>query len=208
MSDDDTQKRPSLREVTEWSGGISWIAYPDERGQRASHALQTEAGVWLVDPVDAEGLDERLADLGEITGVVILQDRHTRDGSKIARRHDVAVYVPDWMSLVHDKLELTAETLGSELPETDYTIHQLLNTDEWEEAILVNETTNTLIVPETLGTLPLFEGTDDGALGLHPELDEPPQLLSDWNPDRILVGHGKSVHSEADTKLREALDAV
>ena len=146
MSDDDTQKRPSLREVTEWSGGISWIAYPDERGQRASHALQTEAGVWLVDPVDAEGLDERLADLGEITGVVILQDRHTRDGSKIARRHDVAVYVPDWMSLVHDKLELTAETLGSELPETDYTIHQLLNTDEWEEAILVNETTNTLIL--------------------------------------------------------------
>jgi hypothetical protein len=192
--------------VTEWTGGISWIAYPDERGQRASHALQTAAGVWLVDPVDAEGLDERLAERGEIRGVVVLQDRHTRDASRIARRYDVAVHVPDWMSLVHQKLETAAESLNSELPGTNYTVHRLVDTDDWEEAILVNETANIIIVPETLGTVPLFEGTADNALGLHPELDEPPHLLSDWKPERILVGHGKSIHSEANTKLRAVLD--
>jgi hypothetical protein len=207
MSDDDTQERPSLREVTEWTGGISWIAYPDERGQRASHALQTAAGVWLVDPVDAEGLDERLAELGDIKGVVVLQDRHTRDASTIARRHDVAVHIPDWMSLTHEKLEMTPELLSLELPETTYTVHQLINTDNWEEAILVNETANTMIVPEALGTLPLFEGADDDALGLHPELDKPPQRLSDWEPERILVGHGKSIHNEANAKLRTVLNA-
>lgn len=206
MSDDSTQQRPTLDEVTEWAGGISWIAYPDERGRRASHALQTAAGIWLVDPVDAEGLDERLAELGEIEGVVVLQDRHTRDATAIARRHDVAVHVPEWMSLVHEKLEPAAESLRSELPGTGYTVHRLIDTEDWEEAILRNETTNTMIVPEALGTLSLFEGTDDGALGLHPELDEPPRRLSDWKPERILVGHGKSIHSEASATLRAVVD--
>ena len=130
MSDDDTQERPTLEDVTEWSGGFSWIAYPDERGQRASHALQTAAGVWLVDPVDTDGLDDRLAELGDVVGVVVLQDRHTRDASEIARRHDVSVSVPDWMHLVQEKLETPAESLGSALPGTDYAVHRLIDTDE------------------------------------------------------------------------------
>jgi hypothetical protein len=203
---DDTQERPTLEDVTEWSGGLSWIAYPDERGQRASHALQTAAGVWLVDPVDADGLDERLAELGDVVGVVVLQDRHTRDASDIARRHDVSVSVPDWMRIVHEKLETPAESLGSALPGTDYTVHRLLDTDEWEEAILVDETTNTMVVPETLGTMALFDGPED-ALGLHPELEEPPELLSNWEPEQILVGHGASIYSEAHTQLQAVLDA-
>lgn len=206
MADDDTQERPILREVTEWPGGISWIAYPDERGQRASHALVTEAGVWVVDPVDADGLDDRLAELGEVAGVVVIHDRHTRDASEVARRHDVAVHVPDWMDLVLEKLNTAAEQVGSELPGTDYAVHQLIDTDDWEEAVLVNETTNTMIVPEALGTLPLFRANDN-ALGVHPGLDEPPRRLTDWNPAWVLVGHGKSIHREANTKIREALDA-
>ena len=203
---DDTQERPTLEDVTEWSGGFSWSAYPDERGQRASHALQTGAGVWLVDPVDADGLDDRLAELGDVVGVVVLQDRHTRDASDIARRHDVSVSVPDWMDLVHEKLETPAESLGAELPGTDYTVHRLIETDEWEEAILVDETTDTMVVPETLGTMALFGG-DDGTLGLHPELEEPPERLSDWEPDRILVGHGESIFSEANAQLQAVREA-
>lgn len=206
MTDEEPSERPVLKEVTEWSGGITWIAYPDEDAQRASHALLTDAGVWIVDPVDADGLDERLAERGEVTGVVVIQDRHTRDATDVARRHDVPVSVPDWMELTRDKLETTAESLDSKLPGTNYTIHRLIETDEWEEAVLINETTNTMVVPEALGTLPSFQ-VNENELGVHPALDDPPQRLMDWSPDRILVGHGTSVHTEATAKLRDAIEA-
>lgn len=208
MASDDTRERPPLQagEVTEWPGGLSWIAHPDEQAQRASHALETAAGVWIVDPVDAAGLDGRVAELGEVAGVLVIQDRHTRDAVQVARRHDVAVYVPDWMSLVRDKLETAAESVGSALPGTDYTVERLIDTDDWEEAILINDTTNTMVVPEALGTLPAFQ-EDDNDLGVHPALDDPPQRLTEWDPERILVGHGTSVHSEATTKLDAAIDS-
>lgn len=203
---DETDERPALEAVTEWAGGFSWIAYPDERSLRASHALATDAGVWVVDPVDAVGLDDRLAELGTVAGVVVIQDRHTRDAVAVARRHDVAVSVPEWMTLVREKLATTPETVGEELPGTDYAVHRLLDTDEWEEAVLVDETAGTLVVPEALGTLASF-GTEDDVLGLHPGLDDPPSGLAEWEPDRVLVGHGESVHSEATAALRAAIDA-
>jgi hypothetical protein len=206
MADDEAPERPTLQSVDEWTGGFSWIADPDERGQRASHALATEAGVWIVDPVDTDGLDERVAELGEVAGVLVLHDRHTRDAEAVARRHDVAVHVPDWMTLVLDKLETAPESVGSELPGTNYTVHRLVDTDEWEEAVLVDETTATLIVPEALGTLESFrEG--DNALGVHPGVDDPPHSLADWQPERLLVRHGPSIYSEADAKLKAALEA-
>lgn len=206
MVDDDTQQRPILREVHEWTGGISWIAYPEEQAQRASHALLTEAGVWVVDPVDADGLDERLVELGEVAGVLVIHDRHTRDAPEVARRHDVAVHVPDWMNLVLEKLETDAESVGSELPGTNYAVHRLIDTDAWEEAVLVDETAKTMVVPEALGTLPSFQ-VNDNELGVHPELDEPPRRLTDWDPDRLLVGHGRSIHGEANARIRAAIDA-
>lgn len=204
----DTHERPLLQtgEVNEWSGGLSWIAYPDEQAQRASHALVTAAGVWIVDPVDANGLDDQLAALGEVAGVLVIQDRHTRDAAQVARRHDVPVHVPDWMTLVRDKLEMTAEPIGSALPGTDYTVERLINTDDWEEAVLINDTTNTMVVPEALGTLSAFR-VDDNELGVHPALEDPPDRLTEWEPERILVGHGTSIHSEATPKLNAAIDA-
>jgi hypothetical protein len=205
MADDDTREQ-STPEITEWTGGISWIAHPDERGRRASHALLTDAGVWIVDPVDADGLDDRVAELGDVTGVLVIHDRHTRDAVAVARRHGVAVHVPDWMDLVREKLDTTAESVGSDLPGTNYAVHRLIETDDWEEAVLVDETTNTMVVPEAIGTLPAFRANDN-ALGVHPALDDPPRRLADWSPDRILVGHGESVHSDANTKLGEALNA-
>ena len=57
--------------------------------QRASHALSHDGGVWLVDPVDGDGLEELLAPLGEVRGVLQLLDRHARDGAALARRHGV-----------------------------------------------------------------------------------------------------------------------
>lgn len=207
MAPKDPQDRPILRAVTEWDGGFDWIADPNEDAQRASHALSTAAGVWLVDPVDADGLDDRVADLGEVAGVAVLHDRHTRDAVAVAHRHDVAVHVPDWMRLTREKLDAKAEAIDEELPGTSYAVHRLIDRDDWEEVVLVDDTTGTLVVPEALGTLPSF-GEEDDELGLHPGLDTPPPRLEAWRPERILVGHGESVHADATRQLETALDIV
>jgi hypothetical protein len=147
-----------------------------------------------------------VADPGEAAGVLVIQDRHTRDAAAVASRHDIAVHVPEWMTLAREKLETTAEPVGSEVPGTDYAVHRLIDTDEWEEAVFVDETAETMVVPEALGTLPAFRANDD-ALGVHPGLEEPPHRLADWEPDRLLVGHGESIHGGTDTELRRTLDA-
>lgn len=178
---------------------------PDEDAQRASHALATETGVWVVDPVDADGLDEQLAELGAVTGVLAAQTRHTRDTVAVADRHNVAVHVPEWMALARAKLETDAGPLDSTLPGTDYAAHRLIAADEWVEVVLVSESRGTMVVLEAFGTLPSF-GTGDG-LGVYPALDEPPRRLADWSPNRVLVGHGESVHDDATATVRAAVDA-
>jgi hypothetical protein len=205
MAEDDVSPQSGLQAVSEWEGGFSWISYPEEQEQRSSHALQTESGVWLIDPVDVDGLDDRVAHLGDVTGVLVLQDRHTRDATELARRHTVSVHIPEWMTLVRTKLDASPEFVADTLPGTNYTIHQLINTEEWEEAILVDESTNTMIVPEAVGTLPLFQANDN-QLGVHPELEEPPRKLAEWRPDRLLVGHGESLFKDAASQLDEVLD--
>ena len=194
----------AIGELTDWDGGFSWIARPDEDARRASHALRTDAGVWVVDPVDAEGLDAQLDDAGDVAGVVVLQDRHTRDAAAVARRHDVPVVAPEWMSLTREKLDVDAEAAGTALQGTEYAVDELRRTDDWEEAVLWNDRTGTLIVPETLGTLSAFRGGDT-ELGVHPAIDEPPQWLSGLAPDRVLVGHGASVHDAASAALAAVL---
>lgn len=191
-------------DITEWDGGFSWIADPDEDARRASHALLTETGALVVDPVDAGGIDERLREAGGVTGVVVLQDRHTRDAAALARRHDVAVSVPEWASLTREKLDGEAGDAGPAVAETGYELRELRRDDEWEEAALWSEATGTLVVPETLGTLPAFRD-GDAALGLHPAASAVPERVAGVEPARVLVGHGTGVHEAATEALAAAL---
>jgi len=205
MSDEDG--RQNLHWIDEWPGGFSWIADPDERGQRASHALDTEAGVRVVDPVDADGLDDRIAELGDVAGVLVLHDRHRRDASDLARRHGVAVHLAAWMSDVADGIDARIELVEDHIPGTNYAVHRLIDDPDWQEAILYDDAARRLVVPEAVGTLESFRVTDD-ELGVHPSLDDPPLRLADFGPDRLLVGHGPSVNGDATARLRAALDAV
>jgi hypothetical protein len=193
--------------VTEWDGGFSWIADPEEDARRASHALATENGAWVVDPVDADGIDERLREAGDVAGVVVLQDRHTRDAAALADRHDAAVSVPEGMSLTREKLDAAATAAEPALAETGYEVRELRADDEWEEVALWNEATGTLVVPETLGTLPAFRD-GDVALGLHPAVSEPPERLAGLEPDRVLVGHGANVYEGASEALAAVFEAA
>jgi hypothetical protein len=197
---------PDLRIVDRWESGAGWIAYPEEGMRRASHALATDDGVWVVDPVDAPGVDDLLADLGEVAGVVICLDRHERDAVGIARRHDAPVFVPDRMHGVADDLDTATERFGTRLGGTDYRALTVRNSSlpPWQEVALTDG--ETLYVPEAVGTAPFFRAGDE-RVGVHPmlRLFPPRRALGGLEPDRLLVGHGAGVEEDAARALRDAL---
>jgi len=196
----------TLREVDRFADGVGWQAYPDEAMARTSHALATDAGVWAVDPLDAPGLDDLLAEFGAVTGVVCCLARHTRDSAAIARRHDVPVYLPGWMTGVASGLDAPVERFGRELPGTDYAAIRVRDgsVPPWQEVALFDG--ETLYVPEAVGTGAFFRGGDE-RLGVHAmlRLTPPRRPLGGLDPDRVLVGHGEGIESDAAGALRTAL---
>ena len=199
----------AMREVDRYDDGFGWIAYPDEDMERTSHAAVGEdGGVWLIDPVDADGLDEKVAELGDVAGVVILLDRHKRDAEAIARRHEVPVYIPEWMDGVANKLDAPVERVRTDLGESGYGMYKLIDNALWQEAVLFSEDNGTLIVPEAVGTAGHFV-TDDERLGVHPALRlKPPKRLGRFDPERILTGHGEGIHEDAEAALSDALSGA
>ena len=194
------------QEIDRFEHGVGWIAYPDEEMQRASHALVTDGGVWVVDPVDVPGLDDLLAEFGEVRGVVILLDRHTRDSAAVANRHGVSVWVPEFMHGVSEELDAPVERFRHELADSGFAVHEVLNNALWQEALLFDSERGVLVVPETIGTTEYFR-TGSERLGIHPMLRlTPPRKLKRFEPKHIHVGHGPGVHEGAATALTEAID--
>lgn len=199
----------TLAEIDRFDEGVGWIAYPNETMQRASHALDTDDGLWLVDPVDADDLDELLAEFGEVAGVVVCLDRHKRDAAAVARRHDVSVHIPRWMSGVGSKIDAPIQRIDGELGGSGYELFEIRNSSvpPWQEAGLYNPDNGTLVVPESVGTADYFT-VDGERLGVHPMLRmiPPRDVLSQFAPERVLVGHGAGVLDDAADALEDALD--
>ncbi|WP_338728739.1 hypothetical protein [Haladaptatus sp. DJG-WS-42] len=195
--------------IDEWEGGFGWIAHPDEGMQRASHALVAAGRVWLVDPVDFEGLDDQLAEHGPVGGVVLLLDRHKRDAAAIARRHDVSVYLPKWMEGVSADLDAPTTLFEGTLADTGYTLLKVYNNSFWNEGALYDDTTGTLVVPEAFGTISYY-CTNNERLGVHPamRLTPPRRPFRGLRPERILVGHGAGITEDAPEALRDALEGA
>jgi len=200
-------------EATEWQeigrddNGVSWIAYPDETMERASHALVgDDGGVWVIDPVDVEGLDDLLADFGEVAGVVVLLDRHKRDSAAVANRHDVSVWVPEFMDDVAEELDAPTERFRYELGESGYIVHTVVDSSFWQEALLYHETHRILVVPESLGAAEYFL-TSKEELGVHPmKRLTPPRILTRFDAEQVRVGHGKGIYAGAAPAIREAVE--
>ena len=196
----------TLAEIDSFDGGVGWLAYPDERLERASHALTTDEGVYLVEPVDSADLDDLLAEYGEVAGCVVLLDRHNRDADALARRHDVPVYRPAWLESIDSDYRAPVEDVGVELGDTGYEVFQLYDTPVWKEAYLYHPEEKTLVVSEALGTAPYFRASDE-RVGVHPMLRmTPPRELADYDADRLLVGHGAGVMERATSAVRDAID--
>lgn len=191
-----------LTVVDRFDGGVGWIAYPDETMRRASHAIESDGGLWLVDPVDAEGLDDLLAEYADPEGIAVLLDRHKRDAAAIANRHDVPVYVPEWMDGVVGDLDAPTKRFDRRLAGFD--VLRLIDNPLWQEAVLVDG--ETLVVPEALGTAAYFRAPDE-PLGVHPMLRVfPPRTLRSYDPNRLLVGHGDGIFEDVGRTIRRAID--
>jgi len=205
MTGDDSTETGEWRETDRFDGGVGWIAHPDERMQRASHALVADGDVWVVDPVDVPGLDDLLAEFGTVRGVVLLLDRHKRDCAAVAARHDVSVWIPAFFDSVANDIAAPVERFRHDLPDSGFAVHELVNSRLWQEALLYDRERGILVVPETVGTTEYFL-TSKERLGVHPMLRlKPPSSLTRFSPERILVGHGEGIHEDATGALEEAV---
>ncbi len=154
---------------------VEWVE--DGFLERASHALVTDGGTWLVDPVD----NPRVDDLENVAGVIQLLDRHKRDCAAIARR-------------------LAAE--HAVLPRAPIPPFTFIAISRHEVALWWADE-QVLACGDALGTARYFRAGDE-RLGVHPLLRlRPPRI--DVHPDVILCGHGPGIFGGADAALQDAL---
>jgi hypothetical protein len=165
--------------------GFGWI----EGGflQRCSHALVVDGAVWLVDPIDGEGVAERVRAAGEPAGVIQLLDRHARDCAALAKRLDVPLHV-----------------VPTTLP--PFELRSVQNHQWWREVALWWPERAVLVCGDALGTADYFVARGE-RLGVHPLLRAvPPRAAFEGlSPRHVLCGHGEGVHDDAAAALDEAL---
>lgn len=178
----------------ETSFGFGWIAAEPALLERASHALYAGGRVWLVDPVDGAGVEDRVRALGEPVGVVQLVDRHARDCESLATRLGVPYHRLPFGGISGAPFEL----------------RPVLNVPGWREAALWWPAERVLVCTEALGTASYFRAPDE-SLAVHPFLRpyQPRALRAMARclaPRHVLVGHGEGLHGEgAEAALREAV---
>jgi hypothetical protein len=174
---------------TDW--GFGWV--PEERLARCSHALRAEGRVWVFDPVDAPGVEERILELGEPAGVIQLLDRHRRDSDVLAERLGVPRYETPFQGVP-----------GAPFDPVPIARHRL-----WREVALWWQEERVLLCGDVLGTVGYFLAPGE-KLGVHPLLRfAPPKALTRFAPEHVLCGHGQGVHGdEAAAALDEALSTA
>ncbi len=157
--------------VDELPFGFGWIHPEPPYMQRASHALAVGGRVFLFDPTDVEGIDERIRALGEPAGVVQAFVRHSRDGKALAERLGVPFHRMSLGDAPFEEIRISEQEVAVWWPER-----------------------RTLVVGEAVGTAN-FDRAAFEPLGVHPAMRfRPPRVLLDLEPEHILVGHGQGVH--------------
>lgn len=195
--------------IDRFESGFGWFAHPGETGRRASHAVQGDDGVWLLDPRDVPGLDDRLAALDDLAGVAVLSGYHARDAHTLAERHDVPVFVPRWLDRAAERIPGSVERCAWSLGESGFALQRYTPFPGWSEAIAYRESNGTLYVPDSFGTGPLFTvGSERLGLFVLCRFVPPRRLLTDLEPERILVGHGRGVFEDPAVALSDALDGA
>lgn len=195
-----------LHILKEWEHGFTWMAHPEADLQRSSQAIEVNGDVWLVDPLDAANIDDKLADLGEVVGVVVLGSHHERHADRLARRHGVAVHVPEWFRASGRAFEAPVEDISNELDETGFELLFLRDNAFRQEGALYHPVRKTLVVSDTLMTA-LFTSKPG-----RPELFPPARIRPTYDAlrglevDRMLLSHGVPVFDDVEAKIERALN--
>ena len=198
------------RELDRWDDGVGWMAHPSEAVQRTSHAIRGEdGGVWLFDPLDAPGVDELVADFGEVAGVAVFSNYHARDAGRIAERHGVSVHLPAWLNRVGERVDAPVERYAAKLGDSGFRVRGRGPLPGWRESVAYRPSDGTLYVPDLLGTAPLYTVSDE-RLGVYlfRRPTPPRRLFAGLDPERVLVGHGPGVFEGAAGALDDALDGA
>jgi hypothetical protein len=198
--------------VGEWDDAVSWIAHPDEEGKRGSHAIATDNGVWVIDPINAPNVDEILNSLGEVVGVTVLTCWHARDAGAVADRHDVKVHIPEWMDRVDDLVDAPVQryTLAPDenAGKAEFYALSCRPFPGWQEVFLYHDPSETLVTPDSMGTTDWARiGDERLGLSMFRRL-QPPTQLTGLKPERILVGHGEPLDEDAASALQSALSGA
>jgi hypothetical protein len=175
-----------IRACDQFDAGFGWIV--DEFLERCSHALVADGRVWLIDPLDHDGLDEEVRAAGEPAGVIQLLDRHQRDAAALAARLGVPRHVAPRSGV--GPFEFL--TIGGRR--------------WWNEVALWWPARRLLAAGDALGTAAYFRAGDE-RLAVHPALRllPPRRQLAGIEPAVILCGHGEGVLDGAGAALRDAL---
>ena len=177
-----------VRFCDEFESGFGWIL--DEFLLRSSHALVVDGKVWVLDPVDAAGVEERILAAGTPAGVIQLLDRHRRDCEPLAERLGVPHHV------------VPAAIAG-----TPFEFRTVRRNRIWNEVVLWWPEGRVLACADVLGTARGFRAGGE-PIALHPLLrvGPPRRALAGLDPLHVLCGHGEGLHGDgAATAVDEAL---
>jgi hypothetical protein len=205
------RQSPSEYEITDrYEAGIGWFAHPSETGRRTSHAVVGEdGGVWLIDPIDAPGIDEELSALGDVRGVLVCSNYHARDADSFAARYGVPVYCPSWLSRARSRLDAPTEPESDAIGTSGFELRRCRPFPGWSEAVAYRGSDETLYVPDVLGTAPLFTvGEERLGMYLLCRFAPPRAVFEGLSPRRILVGHGAGLFENASAALTTALEGA
>jgi hypothetical protein len=178
-----------MQVIDEFEFGFGWLSPERPKLQMASHALVADGGVWVVDPSESDGVEERIRALGEPAGVLQLLDRHNRACADFAAR----------LGVPHHRVPFERVGPFEPIP--------VLRRSFWQEVALWWPERRVLVCADALGTVPHYFALAGERLGVHPLLRlTPPRQLGQVEPEHVLCGHGAGVHEHAADAVREALE--
>jgi len=172
---------------------FGWIHPEPGWMARAGHAIRADGRVWVVDPVDGEGVEQRIRALGEPAGVVRLLDRHPRDCEAFAARLGVPLH---------------REPFGG-VPGAPFEVVPVLRVPRWHEVALWFPQERTLVCADALANAPGYRAPGE-RVGVHPFLRvRPPRRLTRYPAEHVLLGHGPGLHGpQAAPSVRRAMDTA
>ena len=174
--------------VDEQDWGFGWVSPERAWLRMTSHALVADGRVWLIDPLGANGVEDRTCALGEPAGVIQLLDRHERDCASFARRVGVPHHV------------VPSGTVGP------FEAITIVDRSYWRESALWWPERRVLACADALGTVPHYFTLGGERLGVHPLLRlTPPRQLGRLGPEHVLCGHGDGLHERASEAVLAAL---